>query len=279
MNQADLKVRSGVPAYAVVLPPLLLLLLAAAAPADPPAALPEKPAASPVDARKMAEALANRNPLPRLAKSMEGRDPVFPQDFNWSEDARAWLALRSLIEHAEAAWPGMVRHLDDGRYCITVDEALSCEYALNWTVGDACREIIAGALTQGYLRHLRMDKVSYWRLARSDLTRDAKKLQAWCASRSGRPLYELQIEICQAALADVQHGAWPPRVTPERRRDWAAALKADVASLRASRKAYQFQGFGESYHPYSFKEIEAYRKMCGKRKEGDRRPGTGGGGQ
>ena len=90
MNQADLKVRSGVPAYAVVLPPLLLLLLAAAAPADPPAALPEKPAASPVDARKMAEALANRNPLPRLAKSMEGRDPVFPQDFNWSEDARRW---------------------------------------------------------------------------------------------------------------------------------------------------------------------------------------------
>ena len=193
----------------------------------------------------LVEAFVNRNPPPRLVK-WQGLYPVFPTDFDWPEDGRVHRSLRTLIEHAEAAWPEMVRHLDDARYCATVDEALSCEYAMNWTVGDVCREIIAGSLTRCYLTRLGpLDKMTFVRLENRPITADAKKLRAWCEARSALPLYEIQIGACRAVLAEVEGGGWPPAAA-ERRRQRAAEIEAVIQSLRASRTAYHFAGFGES---------------------------------
>jgi hypothetical protein len=214
-------------------------------------------------ARALVEALANRNPPPQLVK-WQGRYPIFPSNFEWREDGRVYRALRTLIEHAETSWPEMVRHLGDARYCITVDEALSCEYALNWTVGEACREIIVGTLTTCYAPRLgSLNKITFARFQFSELTGDAKKLQAWCEARSARPLFELQIEFCQTALAEVAHGQWPPELV-ERRRHWAAALEAEIQSLRASKKPCHFQGFGESMRPYSAADSAGLRNRHGK---------------
>jgi hypothetical protein len=203
-----------------------------------------------IDAHGLVHALVSRNAAPRLIRSGGSSEAVFPASFDWAEYARTRRALRTLIEHAEDGWPEMVRHLDDGRYSTTVNEAIACDYALNWTVGDVCREIIGGALTQSYLPRLGpLNKMTHARLELRHLTADTKKLQTWCAARSAKLLYELQADFCDLALEEVERGDWPSAMA-EKRRQWAAALKTESASLRAAKKACHFQGFGESMRGY-----------------------------
>ena len=199
-------------------------------------------APGPPDARAMVEALANRNPVPVIS----GPDykPIFAKNYDSSECMRAASALDSLIDHAEDAWPEMVAHLGDGRYSITFRAGSTSGYCHNWTVGDVCREIIVASLTEGYLGRLHQkDKVSYYRLRA--FVGDKKDLKAWCEARRAKPLYELQFDVCQWALADLARGGFQ-RVPTSRQAEWAAGVKSEAERLKVSKKAFRFEGFGES---------------------------------
>jgi hypothetical protein len=233
-------------------------------PADPPGnhQKPKETKPANVDSRALLDALRNQNPAPAFVGG-ELPSPIFAKNFDWKEDARVWGALRKLIDHAEDAWHEMVAHLGDDRYCLTyntVDVSSTRGYAINWTVGDACREIIDSALTDGYLECLRqMDKISYHRLAEPDFLHDKKKLKAWCEQRRSKSLNELQIEVCQWAVAELEKGDFG-RVPTSRRLEWIAAVKAEIEALRACKRAFQFRGFEQSLTPYSRIEAEEFRR-------------------
>ncbi len=182
---------------------------------------------------------------PRTAYSRPRLPASFRQELRSVGSARrAAHAFDALIQHAEGAWPEMVRHLDDGRYSITFEAGSTSGYAYNWTVGDVCRKIIVASLTGGYLGDLsHLDKVSYYRL--HDFVPDKKQLRAWCEQRSTKRLYELQIDVCQWAVAELEKGGFE-RVPASRRLEWIAAAKSEIKRLKASKEAFRFTGFGES---------------------------------
>ncbi len=244
----------------------ILLLLAAGWGTVPATAAPpddrEEPKAvktAPVDTRAMVGALADRNPVPDLVKT-SGCDPIFAENFDWPEYGRAWTAFRTLIDRAEDAWQEMVSHLDDSRYCTTAYDGTENDYACNLNVGDACREIIVGSLTDVYLQHLQLDKMGYARMQMRDVTSDRKKLKAWCEGRSTKSLYELQSEMCQWAVSELEKGDFGEQVPTSIRLEWIAAVKSEIESLRASKKAFHFHGFGESMEPYTHAKADELRR-------------------
>jgi len=210
-----------------------------------------------LDARAMVEALANHNQAPKLVG--EGHDPIFGTKFDWPENDRVWKAISLLVEHAEDAWPELVRHLDDERYCITLKAWSGFTY--NWTVGEMCREIIGRNLAEAYyqdLRPLTMDV--HAKLAGPAVARDIKKLKLWCEERSKKKLYQLQMETCEWAIAQLRKPDEFPRVSRLRLRAWIATIEADMESLDQTKAAVSFDGFGpEEEVPYSREKADKTR--------------------
>ena len=246
--------------------PVLLLFAVAwgvvCAPAAPPCEKGKSQAVktAPADNRAMVEALANHNPVPHVVRTLGRCYPVFAKNFDALEDARAWKAFHSLIDRAEDAWQEMVAHLDDGRYCTTAYDATEGDYPDTLTVGRACQEIIVGYLTEGYLHHLHLDKMGYARMQMREVTSDRKKLKAWCAERSTKHLYELQVEMCQWAISELEKGGFGEEVPTPTLLERVAAVKSKIESLRASKKALHFHGFGESMAPYTRTKADELRR-------------------
>jgi hypothetical protein len=212
-----------------------------------------------VDVRALVEALANRNPVPNLV----GKDhpkPIFEKKVDWLEDDRVWMAIPVLVRNAEDAWPEMVKHIDDQRYCITL-ETTESGITYNWTVGDMCRYIVAGNLAAAYHRNLRpLTEQARARLGWPKVARDRKKLKAWCEERSKKQLYELQIDSCQWAITELRALDGYTRVSRIRARAWIAAIEAEIESLQESKQAVAFGGFGaEEFTPYFREKAERIR--------------------
>jgi hypothetical protein len=207
-----------------------------------------------IDARALVEALANRNPQPTLDHSYY---PRLGPRYDWSENDRIWKAVTALIDHAEEAWPALVAHLGDDRYCLTVETLEGFVY--NWSVSDICREIIGRDLSQAYFQAIPLYKLVYYRLRRPHFTRDKQKLKAWCEARCERVLYELQIEICQLVQPEVAAVQDDLHLSEGKRQQWREAIAAAVESLRRSKAAVRWTGFGhEELQPYR-KSLEALR--------------------
>jgi hypothetical protein len=220
----------------------------------------EAAAPVPFGARAAVEALVGRNPVPGLA-GLHGCDPIFAKDYDWGEYGRVWMAFQTLIDHAEDAWHEMVGHLDDSRYAITVNSGLSCDYAYNWTVGDACFRIVQNTLTEAHFRHLHPSSShAYNQLRYPDFTRRGKTLKAWCEARGNKKLYELQIEVCQWAISQLGKEDFDDEEVTRHWASWAAAVQSEIASLRRSQKAVHFHGFGEGVRTYTRAKADQLRK-------------------
>ena len=229
----------------------------------------ESPAMKPSDARAAVEALANRNPAPNLTGPDNSR-PIFAEKFDWSEDKRVWDAVPALVRHAEEAWPVLVKHLDDDRYCIALETAES-GFTCNWTVGDMCREVVARNLAEAYYQNLRpLTQLVAARMSRPEIARDKKKLKAWCEEQSKKKLYDLQIEMCHWAMGELSKPETPPSASPLRLRAWIATIEADIESLQEQQHAFRFRGFGEEeYTPYSAEKAAKLRAKSSKDNEHD----------
>lgn len=229
-----------------------------------------------VDTSTMVEALANHNPPPNLLAIIPDavppcRIPLFDAEFDWRENDRVWRAVSVLIEHAEDAWPELVKHLDDERYCITIE--VSSSFTYNWNVGDMCREIIGRNLAEAYYRNIQpLTMPVNAQLRRPQVARDKKMLKSWCEERNKKKLYELQIETCKWAITQLRKPENNLRgVSNLRLRTWIAAIDADIESLRESGTAVGFDGFGpEELVPYSREKADRMRERY------HRRPGPGG---
>ena len=131
--------------------------------------------------------------------------PIFSRDFDWAQYQRIWHTIVVLNDHAEQAWPELVRHLDDKRYSIS---PLAWNgYTYNLTVGGVCEELVGGTLAAAYYRHLQPENnVVYANLSWPNVSRNMHHIQPWCQQRSGKKLYELQIEACQWMIGHLREG-------------------------------------------------------------------------
>jgi hypothetical protein len=220
------------------------------------------------DASSTIESLENRNPRPLLVGSGPDYEAVFDKEYDWSEYNRVMKIIPTLVEHAEVAWPQLVEHLRDNRYCTTVKLTYSVTFTKNYSIGDVCRKIMAGWLSAAYGKHISEEDTDIWpssergthlmyayfSLKEADFARDNKRLKSWCEKRKDMPLYELQIDTCRWAITDVPH---IPDLSDKEKQMLKSAIEGDIESLRKSKEPIHFDGFPCDYFkPFSSKDAK-----------------------
>ena len=193
------------------------------------------------DAKSLVNALENRNRAPKLVNNVDETLPLFDEKYDWKEYKRVSKAIHFLLDHAEDAWPELVRHLDDERYCMTYD---SFGFAGNLSVGEICRWIIEYWLHAPYFNS---QMVPHFELVWRKLdgypgTLRKEQLKRWCEKRSHKKLYELQIEACE----------WVLRIIPtlddleeQERIVFRKAIEHRIEELRKSQKPVHASQFGK----------------------------------
>jgi hypothetical protein len=206
-----------------------------------------------VDAEQLINALENHNSPPIMTKISWGR-PTFDKKYNWSEYNRVDTVIDLLVVHAEELWPHLLRHLNDKQYCITYYSDGSEDDGINYSVGLVCRDVVYGYLVQGYRRHLWIVCGAVSRPEETDRAlhvsweKIGTTMRDWCEERKKKPLCELQIEMCEWAIAKV---AKLKDVSDKEREPFIKAVRAEIVELRTSKKVARFPGFhGEKYVRY-----------------------------
>jgi hypothetical protein len=210
------------------------------------------------DAKKAIDAIASRNPEPSIFGEAPDKKALFEKSYDWKDQKRVEKAIQLLVDHVEEAWPELVNHYSDNRYCITYE---AFDNATNFTVGGVCHWIIADALTEPSLRNWpRRAGIHVLFRLREPLLDPNEDLQKWCLARRDKKLYELQIEVCQIAIAKV------PTIIPElsdlQRHDLIKAIELEIASLQKTHKSVGITRWGKRLNliRYSPKDAERMRQ-------------------
>ncbi len=224
-------------------------------------------------AQEIIDALANQNPAPIAIKAYIKKRPntwfpLFSEKYDWKEDKRVTDALNRLLEaYSVDFWPVLASNCLDKRYALTrrLDEQLHI-----MTVGDICHIIAQAELRRSYFSPSPRLPWNGYPVPPLQLFDTPAKLAEWWAPRRGKPLYELQIEAAELALA--QTPKFNPELVPRDRADrFVKLVTANISQLRESKKALAgrvwpyidaTRGFGSE----SAKEIrEAYEAEQHKR--------------
>jgi hypothetical protein len=215
-------------------------------------------AATPADRiremERLIDAVASRNEAPKLVGKRGLAYPAFPDKFDWKDQKRVRAAVWALAQDdSNDLFGHLVEHFHDKRYSATC-ELDEC-YPDNWDVGDICEVIGRNKLLCAYLRHLKPGGTAHYGGPTSNFVPEGSrkylpgKLQSelhyrshlddtdglakWCHARKGKPLYELQIEVCEWAIKKVQdaHG-----VAEKPKEEFIAAVKKEIESLKKNKK-------------------------------------------
>jgi hypothetical protein len=201
-----------------------------------------------VDSKSLINALVNHNPVPSVAEWPSREPPSFAEKFDWPEYFRARRAIQPVVAHAEEIWHELLEHCDDGRYCTTVHN----DIGRNYSVGQVSELIVRGWLTEGYIRHFpRLCEAVpypesmklYYKLQCPDMITRRKNMTDWCRRHGDKPLYELQIEMCNWAVARV---ASLKDISDRQREPFIRAVREQIQTLSKSKKAIPFPGFDKN---------------------------------
>ncbi len=168
--------------------------------------------------------------------------PIFARNYDWREYDRVESSIGALLARAEEAWPQLLQHLDDKHYSFTDRQ---CDCAYNESVGDICETIVVETLSEAYYRcspDPPGDEQWYHRLHwPEDLGGTPAELRAWCDKRKGKPLFALQIELCEAAIKVI------PTLNEIPERDQAkciAAVRRQIETLKKLKKPVLVERWG-----------------------------------
>ena len=209
---------------------------------------------------RMIDGLASHNIRPRMVTGEDDwKDVLFPERFDWADQKRVAAAAKRIAEdESNDLWPRLIEHLGDERYSVTGGFDLADPWT--YSVGDLCRQLAYNQLLCAYLKNLLPggtmpmggDSPNWVPDGTNEfLPRDLQKelhsppqlgyqygkpdggdkLKAWYLTRRGKPLYKLQIEMCEWALSTVEHdsrsAAAPKKVFLDRVKNQINLLKAD----------------------------------------------------
>ena len=230
----------------------LTLVFASFAPARPTSAA--LPPARIRQMERLIDALASRNDAPRLVGKEGSAFPIFAEKFDWNDQKRVQAAAWALAQDdSNDLWGCLVEHLRDKRYSATCE--IGDDYPCNYDVGTICLFIARSKLRCAYLRHLEPGKTFHyggnsWNWV-SNVTRDfipgivqrdlhhgsrvydPDDLAEWYRARKGKPLYELQMEMCEWAVKKVEDA---PGVAEKPRKTFIAAVRNEIESLRKAKR-------------------------------------------
>ena len=216
---------------------------------------------------RMIDAAASRNEPPKLI----GRDgvvyptfsdkavtlayPAFSDKFDWKDQKRVQAAVVALTQDdSNDLWGCLVEHFDDKRYAGTTE--LDEDSPFNDQVGSICLTIARNKLQCAYLRHLEPGKTFHYGgptfnhvpVNSRDFLPDGVQrelhdapqlyttddgLAGWYRARKGKPLYELQIEVCEWAVKTVEDA----RGAAEKpKKKFIAAVRKEIESLKKNKK-------------------------------------------
>jgi hypothetical protein len=211
-------------------------------------------------AKRMVDAIVNRNKAPKVVKWPDGfteRAALFPEDYDWKEDARAGEAISRLEkDETEAVWEEMVRRTGDRRYAEIVTSVKTGQAYLE-TVGSICNEIAYSRLIGVYWQHLpevdgKDGQEKVWvDVGIGDLAR-------WRKERSAKRLYELQIEVCEKAIKALAKEKGVPHAEKERARK---KIEAEIAKLKKTKRPSRVRDGPLSYRERGVYNAELARRV------------------
>ncbi len=210
---------------------------------------------------RLIDALASRNPAPKIVQLDISHLPIFVPDYDWNDETRVRQTLSKIYnDPSEAMWEELVNHIPDKRYALTYfwDD----HYTINGTVGDWCETIVQWRLYGPVGQY----DLSSEREGRSiHLVDDVyDHLIEWRKARAHKPLVDLQIEICELSIKRI------PAVedlTPEEKRTMIKQVTAQMESLKRTRKPLMFEGGSlDSIGGYNARRAQEIRDKYAKKK-------------
>jgi hypothetical protein len=198
--------------------------------------------------------LANGNESPMLRDHADLVRPLFADRYDWSEQRRILKVIDDILVHYERAWPHLVSHFSDERYCLTVT---SERIARNLSVGEVCRALVVDQLAAVYRPFIPADKTAYLRLFTPEIAR-SDDFQAWCRAQltDKKPFYLLQGEMCEWAVSQIHTLELPD----EKRSSALRGIRAAEDTLRRTRepiltKSFVIPNFRMLFSPEMAKSI------------------------
>jgi hypothetical protein len=180
---------------------------------------PQSPTAEEIKA--LVDQLVSPNPTPdekKLNADPKG-DPVFPRGYDFQKQKPVNRACGKLGELGPRAFPFLIEHWEDNRYCLTYEGA---EWS-NMFVGGVCRDLIRAQL-QPYVHHAekRHEKghlpPSYvWTFLASQ-----KAARQWWEGHKAQTLLQMQLEVLDWAIAE----------EAKRRNEFTGAERRELHDLR-----------------------------------------------
>ena len=213
---------------------------------------------------KMVDQIANRNQAPKLVKSPSGLVPVFPKDYDWDEQHRVRAALYELHKDTTGdLWEELVRRADDPRYSLTLRE--DGEGASTWSVGDFCSDLAYSRLVAVFQRHLprTKDSAQYNRVIYLDIGVEATDLAKWRKKRQTKSLYQLQVEVCQRALARLSKVKGVSHDDKDKARK---QIEAEIETLQTTKRPVLRGSNLDGLETYSAEQAKSIREKLGRRR-------------
>jgi hypothetical protein len=224
-----------------------LFLMAQPASANPPANRAR-------EMERLIDAVASRNLAPKLIGERGFAYPAFSKDFHWEDQKRVQAAEWTLAQDASNDLIGcLVKHFHDKRYSATC-ELNEC-YPENYTVGDICEMVAEKKLMCAYLRHLKPGGTAHYggptfnyvpegsrdflpdslqrELHYSSPIQTHDGFAKWYQARRDKPLYELQIEMCEWAIKKAKNAKG---IADKPKKEFIAAVKNQIESLKKNKK-------------------------------------------
>jgi hypothetical protein len=216
---------------------------------------------------EMIDALGNRNEPPKLLDDARSKHrlPLFPDDYDWKEQARAGSAFgRIRREQTTEMWDELVRRMDDDRYCLTLMGTNGDGCIGNYPVGYFCGELAYDWLVGVYEPHLPRDPARDGWPLRLYIGPIDVGLKKWRKERADKQLYELQIEVCEEAIQALEKAAKVPRREKDRARK---EIEAEIATLKKTKRPIITGYRSDCPHPaYTEKDAKEVREyLAGKR--------------
>ena len=148
---------------------------------------------------RLIDDMASRNKPPKLTVRGGKCVPRFADDYDWTEQDRVRTAILAVMKtRSDALWWRLRQQVDDKRYMLT---ASLNETAENFSVGSFCCDLAFANLSVAYRRHL---PAVPGQLPATFCPEDVfwQNEKQW--AQAGKPLYEMQIEVCRRAIEQ-----WP----------------------------------------------------------------------
>ena len=220
-------------------------------------------------ATKLVDAIANRNKPPELI----GREnrfpevlPLFPEDYDWREDERVFKALKRLwADTSVELWEGLARrHKKDARYCLTVRTA--GDNAKILSIGDICDSLAYGRLVDVFTWHLPPAPGKESGPIYLDVGIGDKGLAEWRKERANKPLYELQIEVCENALRAL---AKEKDLEEKEKKVLRKKIEDEIAKLRSTKQPVmrKYNWFDDDYRLYTAAQAKEDRQELKREKK------------